>query len=160
MSKLDDIRAAIIDRMESAIAASRAADQEVTLANTELEAHDRAVAMDNDHVGLPVRVRDGFVVGVVGRNQHRKRLDLAIAYFAEWVQTRRIADAYLLIQAHGEGSRAAHLKFEKASVKFDLGTAFVPDVGGTEGKAGVIRTGGGRPFAELTVTILPDVDAA
>jgi len=40
---------------------------------------------------------DGFIVGVVGRNQQRKRLDLAIAYFAEWIRTTRRDDAYLYL---------------------------------------------------------------
>ena len=38
---------------------------------------------------------DAFIVGNVNRNQHRKRLDLSVLYFAEWVQTRQIEDAYL-----------------------------------------------------------------
>jgi glycosyltransferase involved in cell wall biosynthesis len=42
--------------------------------------------------GLPL---DSFVVGVVGRNQHRKRLDLTLQYFAEWVHTYDVRDAVL-----------------------------------------------------------------
>lgn len=38
-----------------------------------------------------------FVVGYVGRNQFRKRLDLLIAYFAEWVSTRHVRDAHLFL---------------------------------------------------------------
>jgi len=44
---------------------------------------------------LPVRVRDGFIVGAVGRNQPRKRLDLTLRYFARWVQEDNVPDAYL-----------------------------------------------------------------
>lgn len=40
---------------------------------------------------------DAFILGNVNRNQPRKRLDLTVAYFAEWVHTRRIADAYLYL---------------------------------------------------------------
>ncbi len=45
MSKLDDIRAEIVRRRDGAMITSRTADQEVALANAELEAHDRAVAL-------------------------------------------------------------------------------------------------------------------
>ena len=45
MSKLDDIRAEIVSRRDKAHEASRFAQQDVVLANAELEAHDRAVAL-------------------------------------------------------------------------------------------------------------------
>lgn len=38
-----------------------------------------------------------FIVGYVGRNQPRKRLDLLLAYFAEWIATRNLTDAYLFL---------------------------------------------------------------
>jgi len=38
-----------------------------------------------------------FIVGYVGRNQPRKRLDLLLAYFAEWISTRNLTDAYLFL---------------------------------------------------------------
>jgi glycosyltransferase involved in cell wall biosynthesis len=38
-----------------------------------------------------------FIVGYVGRNQPRKRLDLLLSYFAEWVATRNLTDAYLFL---------------------------------------------------------------
>lgn len=53
-----------------------------------------------DYLGEPGRgaLRDSaFVVGSVGRNQLRKRLDLTIAYFAEWVKSTNITDACLFI---------------------------------------------------------------
>lgn len=40
---------------------------------------------------------DAFIVGNVNRNQPRKRLDLTVQYFAEWVRTHRIKDTYLLL---------------------------------------------------------------
>lgn len=40
---------------------------------------------------------NAFLVGNVNRNQPRKRLDLTIAYFAEWVKTCKVDDAYLFL---------------------------------------------------------------
>lgn len=53
--------------------------------------------------GLPA---DAFVVGVVGRNQQRKRLDLTIEYFAEWIHSRKITDAALWLHVAPTGERA------------------------------------------------------
>ena len=53
---------------------------------------------------LPDGVPDGtFVVGVVGRNQPRKRLDLTLEYFAEWIKTRDIDDAFLYLHVAPTG---------------------------------------------------------
>ncbi len=52
---------------------------------------------------------DGFIVGVVGRNQFRKRLDLAVAYFAEWVSSRGIDDAYLYLHVGPTGDESFDL---------------------------------------------------
>lgn len=41
------------------------------------------------------QLRNAFIVGNVNRNQPRKRLDLSISYFCEWVKTVKIEDAYL-----------------------------------------------------------------
>ncbi len=46
-------------------------------------------------VGLP-GLEDAFIVGNVNRNQPRKRLDLTIQYFAEWIHSSGI-DAYLFL---------------------------------------------------------------
>lgn len=46
---------------------------------------------------------DAFVVGAVGRNQPRKRLDLTLEYFAEWVHSRAIDDAYLYLHVAPTG---------------------------------------------------------
>lgn len=49
-------------------------------------------------LGLSPRVLPGaFIVGNVNRNQPRKRLDLTLAYFAEWITGRQIRDAYLYL---------------------------------------------------------------
>lgn len=50
--------------------------------------------------GLPL---DAFVVGVVGRNQPRKRLDLTLEYFAEWIGRHGIEDAWLCLQVAPTG---------------------------------------------------------
>jgi glycosyltransferase involved in cell wall biosynthesis len=42
---------------------------------------------------------DAFIIGVVGRNQWRKRLDLTMEYFAEWVHSRDITDALLWVHS-------------------------------------------------------------
>jgi D-inositol-3-phosphate glycosyltransferase len=52
-------------------------------------------------LGIPEALRtkrfppDAFIVGAVGRNQLRKRLDLTISYFAEWVHSKHVDDALL-----------------------------------------------------------------
>lgn len=46
--------------------------------------------------GLPPET---FVVGVVARNQWRKRLDLTVQYFAEWVESREVEDAALWVHS-------------------------------------------------------------
>lgn len=40
---------------------------------------------------------NAFVVGVVGRNQPRKRLDLTLKYFANWIHSYGIDNAYLFL---------------------------------------------------------------
>lgn len=57
--------------------------------------------------GLPA---DTFIVGVVGRNQQRKRLDLTLEYFAEWVNAYQVHDAALWIQQAPTGERAYDLE--------------------------------------------------
>jgi len=52
------------------------------------------------------RIGDGFIVGNVNRNQPRKRFDLTIAIFSEWVKSRKISDAWLFIHAAPTGDDA------------------------------------------------------
>jgi glycosyltransferase involved in cell wall biosynthesis len=55
---------------------------------------------------------DGFIVGNVNRNSPRKWLDLTVAYFAEWVRSNSIDDAYLylhLLPTGGQGWDIAQL---------------------------------------------------
>lgn len=66
-------------------------------------------------------------------------------------------DCYLIMQASTgtSAARAAHLSVESASIKVDLGTEFVPDLGGAvEAKAGVMRTKG-RLFGTMTLRCRP-----
>jgi glycosyltransferase involved in cell wall biosynthesis len=51
-----------------------------------------------------------FLVGVVGRNQPRKRVDLSIGYFAEWVLDYGIKDAYLYLHVAPTGERACDIR--------------------------------------------------
>jgi glycosyltransferase involved in cell wall biosynthesis len=54
-------------------------------------------------MGLPPSLEDCFIVGNVNRNQPRKRLDLSIEYFAEWVKSYGIRDAYLFLHVAPTG---------------------------------------------------------
>lgn len=51
-----------------------------------------------------------YIVGVVGRNQPRKRLDLTIEYFAEWVRTYNIDNAYLYLHVAPTGERSCDIR--------------------------------------------------
>src|SRR5207245_1483917 len=48
-------------------------------------------------LGFPESLFDKFIVGNVNRNQPRKRLDLTVQYFAEWMKDSQINDAYLFL---------------------------------------------------------------
>ena len=52
---------------------------------------------------------DVFIVGCVGRNQLRKRLDLTLSYFAEWIRQYDIRDAWLYIHSAPTGERGFDL---------------------------------------------------
>lgn len=54
-------------------------------------------------LGLPDFVLDGFVVGNVNRNQPRKRLDLTMQVFADWIHQRQISDAFLYLHVAPTG---------------------------------------------------------
>ncbi len=55
--------------------------------------------------GLPEEIHDAFIVGNVNRNQPRKRLDLSISYFAQWVKDCNIDDAYLFLHVAPTGDQ-------------------------------------------------------
>jgi glycosyltransferase involved in cell wall biosynthesis len=52
---------------------------------------------------------DVFIVGVVGRNQPRKRLDLTMAYFANWIKNNKIENAYLFLHVAPTGEQGYDL---------------------------------------------------
>lgn len=70
---------------------------------------------------------DPFIVGVVGRNQPRKRLDLTIEYFAEWVNSREIEDAGLWLHVAPTGDAAYDLK-QLAEYYGVMKYVMVPDI--------------------------------
>lgn len=53
--------------------------------------------------GLPRELDEAFIVGNVNRNQPRKRWDLTIKYFAEWITSKKIDDAYLYLHTAPTG---------------------------------------------------------
>lgn len=57
--------------------------------------------------GVPA---DAFIIGVVGRNQYRKRLDLCIQYFAEWAHSRSIENAYLYLHCAPTGDKGVDIR--------------------------------------------------
>jgi glycosyltransferase involved in cell wall biosynthesis len=71
---------------------------------------DRIEAMSENRIGLPSYMQDGFVLGVVGRNQQRKRLDLAIDYFATWIRESHIEDAYLFLNVAPTGDQGYDIR--------------------------------------------------
>lgn len=60
-------------------------------------------------IGLGDLPDSAYVVGVVGRNQPRKRLDLTIAYFAEWIRECNVPDAYLFLHVAPTGDRGVDI---------------------------------------------------
>lgn len=53
--------------------------------------------------GIPRQMDNSFIVGNVNRNQPRKRWDLMVKYFAEWVKTYKIEDAWLFMHTAPTG---------------------------------------------------------
>lgn len=47
---------------------------------------------------------------MLGRNQPRKRLDLSIAYFSDWVHTYDVPDAYLYLHTAPTGERGCDIR--------------------------------------------------
>lgn len=61
---------------------------------------DRNEALGRLGIGV---LGDKFIVGNVNRNQPRKRWDLTIKYFAEWVKAYKVTDAKLFLHAAPTG---------------------------------------------------------
>lgn len=57
--------------------------------------------------GIPI---DSFIIGVVGRNQVRKRIDLALEYFAEWTKSKSIDNAYLYLHVGPTGETGCDIQ--------------------------------------------------
>ncbi len=55
--------------------------------------------------GFPESHLDAFIVGNVNRNQRRKRWDLTLEYFAEWVHSGVLKDAYLYLHTAPTGDQ-------------------------------------------------------
>lgn len=53
---------------------------------------------------------DAYIVGVVGRNQVRKRLDLNLQYLAEWIKRYEITDAYLCLHVGPTGESGVDIE--------------------------------------------------
>lgn len=70
--------------------------------------------------------RDTYVVGTVGRNQPRKRFDLTLSYFADWVHSYRVKDAVLWVHSAPTGDDCYDIRSlaEYFGVK---GRVLVPD---------------------------------
>jgi glycosyltransferase involved in cell wall biosynthesis len=60
-------------------------------------------ALARDLSGLPVP-QDAFIVGNVNRNQPRKRLDVTIEFFAQWMRSRKARNAWLLLHCAKQDS--------------------------------------------------------
>ncbi len=61
-------------------------------------------------VGLPEEMNERFIVGNINRNQPRKRLDLTIKYFCEWIKDYGVADAYLSLHICPTGDMGYDVK--------------------------------------------------
>lgn len=59
---------------------------------------------------LPREMDDAFIIGNVNRNQSRKRWDLTIKYFAEWITTYKVKDAYLYLHAAPTGDTGVNVE--------------------------------------------------
>lgn len=68
--------------------------------------HDKATARK---LVAPRNTMDDFIIGVVGRNQLRKRLDLTISYFNEFVRRYNVQNAYLYLHAAPTGDNGVNI---------------------------------------------------
>lgn len=60
-------------------------------------------------IGLDQFGPDAFILGSIGRNQLRKQLLLTIEYFAEWIHSKRVTNAYLYLHCAPTGENAADI---------------------------------------------------
>lgn len=59
---------------------------------------------------LPAALFNSFIVGNVNRNQPRKRWDLTVKYFAEWIRSKNIRDAYLFLHTAPTGDTGCDVR--------------------------------------------------
>ncbi len=59
--------------------------------------HRKSIVASREAIGIPENLQDKYIVGNINRNQPRKRLDLTVKYFCEWIKEYSIDDAYLLL---------------------------------------------------------------
>lgn len=59
---------------------------------------------------LPPRAHESFIVGCANRNQPRKRMDLLISYFAQWVREFKRHDAMLYLHVAPTGDKGYDLR--------------------------------------------------
>lgn len=91
-------------------------------------------------VKLSDDLKDSFIVGAVGRNQPRKRLDLTMMYFAEWVKRFKREDALLFLHVGPTGEDAFDL--EQLGQYLQISNKLIiaqPDVGSGVSLAGLAR---------------------
>lgn len=67
---------------------------------------DRNEALDRKKAGT---LKDRFIIGNINRNQYRKRPDLMIQYFADWIKSRKIKDATLFLQTAPTGDDTVNI---------------------------------------------------
>lgn len=72
-----------------------------------IEARRQILGSYLDSANIPI---DIYIVGVVGRNQVRKRLDLNLEYFAEWIKRYDIDNAYLCLHVGPTGESGADIE--------------------------------------------------
>ena len=68
--------------------------------------------------GLPPWMDQSFIVGNVNRNQPRKRWDLTLKYFAEWVHSGRMKDTYLYLHVAPTGDMGVDVK--RLAMSYDI----------------------------------------
>jgi glycosyltransferase involved in cell wall biosynthesis len=59
---------------------------------------------------LPATLHDVFIIGNVNRNQPRKRWDLLIKYFATWLRSSKVKDAYLYLHTAPTGDTGSDVR--------------------------------------------------
>lgn len=74
--------------------------------------HPTDQAESRRRIGMPAQLQDSatFFVGVVGRNQPRKRIDLVMMAFTQWIKSTRNMDAYLFIHEGPTGDQGYELE--------------------------------------------------